>query len=72
MNKEYLPKNKYIWICMDLCNGHKPTKRYCWWFDTKKEALSHRRFQHKNKLNARLSKPIKCKIINERKCKSSR
>jgi len=34
---EYFPKNP-IWLVFDLANGHKPSRRYVWWFDTKKQA----------------------------------
>jgi hypothetical protein len=52
------------WIMWDLDNGHSwggndPGKGYVWVFKTRKEALEHRKKQHKGRLNARLSKPIK-------------
>jgi hypothetical protein len=34
---EYFP-NKPIWLVFDQSNGHKPSRRYVWWFDTKKQA----------------------------------
>lgn len=48
----------------DLDNGHAhytrdPGKGYMWVFTTKREALEHRRKQHRNKMNARLSQPFK-------------
>ncbi len=52
------------WIMWDMCNGHAcnqsdPGKGYLWVFKTKREALLHRRKQHSNNLNARLSMPFK-------------
>lgn len=47
-----------IWIMFDLCNGHVGGRTYFWVFPTKKEALNHRKKQHKNKNSARLSVPL--------------
>ena len=57
-NFEYLP-SRPIWLVFDLDNGHGPTKRYVWWFDTRKEAREHIKFQSKNKFAAKLSRPKK-------------
>ena len=58
-NLEYIPdNNQTIWLLFDLNNGHKPVKRYVWWFDTKKEAVVHKKFQERNDNNAKLSEPI--------------
>jgi hypothetical protein len=57
---EYIP-NKSIWLVFDLSNGHKPTRRYVWWFDTKKDAEAHIKFQKTYKDSAPLSKPFKFK-----------
>ena len=53
-----------MWIMWDLDNGHAchkndPGKGYAWIFKTRKEALNHRRQQHKRKHRSRLSMPIK-------------
>ncbi len=34
---EYLP-TKPIWLVFDMANGGASTRRYVWWFDTKKKA----------------------------------
>ena len=52
------------WIMWDLDNGHAwdkqdPGKGYMWVFPTRKEALMHRRKQHKKKFGAELSMPFK-------------
>ena len=61
---EYLPE-KPIWLVFDLCNGHAPVKRYVWWFDTKKDALAHIKFQRKNPTNAWLSEPQLWRPVTE-------
>ena len=52
------------WVMWDLDNGHAhgkndPGKGYMWIFETRKEALIHRKLQHKIKFGARLSMPFK-------------
>ncbi len=52
------------WAMWDLDNGHAHGKNdsgkgYLWVFKTRKEALKHRREQHKFEECARLSKPFK-------------
>lgn len=47
-----------IWIMFDLSNGHKGGRTYFWVFPTKKQALEHKRKQHKMKLHAKLSIPL--------------
>lgn len=52
------------WILWDLDNGHAQTERdngkgYMWVFSSYKEAMNHRRNQHKKEGNARLSIPVK-------------
>lgn len=51
-----------FWMMWDLSNGHKGYRGYIWIFRTKKEAMDHRRKQHKSKTGARLSIPIKMDI----------
>lgn len=58
MKNEYIP-TKPVWLVFDLNNGHAPTKRYVWWFDTRKAALEHIRFQRKNEFAAKLSRPMR-------------
>ncbi len=55
-NSEYIPTGP-IWIVFDIANGHKPSKRYNWWFDTKKDALAHIKHQKTIFSAAPLSKP---------------
>ena len=55
-NSEYVPA-RLIWLLFDTDNGHAPHKRYTWWFDTKKDALAHKRWQKKQPNSARLSGP---------------
>lgn len=52
------------WIMWDLDNGHAwssgdPGRGYMWVFKTRKEAMEHRRIQHQNPKNVRLSLPFK-------------
>lgn len=52
------------WIMWDLDNGHAhsktdPGKGYLWVFSTRENARSHRKKQHANEGNARLSLPFK-------------
>jgi hypothetical protein len=54
-----MPKKKHVWLLFDLNNGHEGSKRYVWWFDTKKQASDFKR-EHKTKPNAAtLSAPTK-------------
>ncbi len=53
-----------IYIMWDLDNGHAWSKRdngkgYVWIFQNYKDAMQHRRKQHKNKRYAGLSMPIR-------------
>lgn len=52
------------WIAWDLDNGHACSKGdagkgYMWVYKTRREALEHRKTQHKNPHHARLSYPVK-------------
>lgn len=56
--KDYLPKGE-VWLVFDLSNGDSTSRRYVWWFDSRKEA---RRFisHHKTlKYASTLSTPLK-------------
>jgi hypothetical protein len=48
-----------FWFMVDLDNGHTKGNGYIWVFKTKKEAIEHRRRQHKKKFGSKLSVPIK-------------
>lgn len=55
------------WIMFDLENGHAwgkndSGKGYIWIFSTRKEALEHRRKQHKDPSHVRLSYPVHIKM----------
>ena len=57
---EYFPK-KPIWLVFDQSNGHKPSRRYVWWFDTKKQAIEWSK-EYLNNVNAYdISKPLRWK-----------
>ena len=58
LNKDYLPKGKELWLVFDLANGHPYSHRYCWWFDSRKAAREHIKWQ-KSVYGAGLSSPIK-------------
>ena len=52
------------WIMWDMGNGHACNKKddgkgYMWVFPSRAEAMAHRRWQHKNPDNVRLSMPFK-------------
>lgn len=53
------PTWKQIWLMFDTSNGHAKGRTYFWVFGTKKEAMTHRRQQHKMKFHAKLSLPIR-------------
>lgn len=55
---EYFP-NKPIWLVFDQSNGHKPSRRYVWWFDTKKDAIKWSCFHSQQSNSHPISKPIK-------------
>lgn len=55
----------------DLNNGHAWNKNdpgigYMWVFKTRKDAMEHRKYQHKLKYGARLSMPFKIEGTRER------
>lgn len=57
---EYFP-NKPIWLVFDQSNGHKPSRRYVWWFDTKKQANEWIK-EHLDNANAYdISEPVRWK-----------
>lgn len=56
---EWLPKDRMVWLVFDMSNGDRGSKRYVWWFDTKKQAKDHIDWQRKQKWNAELSEPHK-------------
>lgn len=56
---EYFPARKTFWILFDTANGDKLTKRYCWWFDTRKQAREHKARQKKMLYGAPLIGPFK-------------
>jgi hypothetical protein len=59
MINENLPKSNIIWVVFDLDNGHEPSKHYCWWFNTRKNARDHIKHQKTYKYAAELSQPMK-------------
>ena len=61
MNKEYWPAGKEIWVLFDQSNGDSETKRYMWWFDTRKAARDHKHWQNKVYKGAELKGPVKFK-----------
>ena len=56
---EVKPKGKEIWVLFDLSNGDAMSKRYLWWFDTREEAMAHRKWQKRQRYAAVLSLPTK-------------
>lgn len=56
---EYFPAGKTIWILFDTSNGDKKSKRYCWWFDTRKQAREHKAYQKTRPYGASLIGPFK-------------
>ena len=48
-----------FWVLVDLSNSHNDSRRYLWWFSSKKAAKEHRKAQLALPTNATLSKPIK-------------
>lgn len=55
------------WLLFDLCNGHPNTHRYCWWFQTFREAQAHLKNQRSMEFGAKLSRPYKfiCSVTPE-------
>lgn len=62
--EEFLPKHMKFWVIFDMSNGDSGSRRYVWWFDTKKAALEHLKHQRSNPNNAELSEPHQVQIIN--------
>ena len=57
---EYFP-SKPIWLVFDQSNGHKPSRRYAWWFDTKKQAIEWSKEHLKRDHAYDISKPVRWK-----------
>lgn len=55
---EWNPKRGHFWVVFDESNGDSQTKRYLWWFDTKKAALAHIKHVSNLKHGALLSNPF--------------
>jgi hypothetical protein len=66
MNKENLPKKDCIWVVFDLDNGHEPSKHYCWWFNTRKDARNHIKHHNTYKHHSTLSAPQKFWHLKDR------
>lgn len=56
---EYFPAGKTFWMLFDTTNGDKLSKRYCWWFDSRKQAREHKAFQKSLPYGAPLIGPFK-------------
>lgn len=58
-----------IWILFDLDNGDGLwpagicARRYYWWFETRTAAMRHRREQRKHPFAARLSAPVRYRVV---------
>jgi hypothetical protein len=63
---EYLPK-KPIWLVFDKSNGHTGSRRYVWWFETKKQAIEWSKNHLKNKSAYDISRPMKWTPLNKKK-----
>lgn len=59
MSKEYWPEKKTVWVLFDQANGDKESRRYLWWFDTRKAAREHKHWQNDIYKGATLKGPIK-------------
>lgn len=58
---EYLPNRTMFYVVFDMSNGDKSSRRYCWWFDTKKQANAHIKHQ-RDTYGAELSAPHKVRM----------
>lgn len=56
-----------FWVLIDLSNGDENSRRYLWWFASKKKAKEHRKHQMSVYGNATLSKPIKVRASKKMK-----
>lgn len=57
-----MPNKKTVWLLFDLDNGHEGSKRYVWWFDTKRQAADFKREHRKKPFAASLSVPVKADL----------
>jgi hypothetical protein len=54
------------WFLIDTTNGNPELLRpYVWQFDTRAEALRHKKEQHKKPSNARLLGPVKLDAVSK-------
>jgi len=45
--RHWLPReDKCIWLLFDTANGHKPSHRYVWWFESRAKAISFQKEQN--------------------------
>lgn len=50
---------KECWLVFDLSNGDELSKKYVWWFYTKKQANAHIEEQKDREFSAELTEPVK-------------
>lgn len=54
----WLPANRRIWVLFQDSNGDKESKRYCFWFDSRKKAREYRAWVNSHPEWAQVSHPI--------------
>ena len=59
MNDEWMPRRSWFWCLFDTSNGDSLSRRYVWWFDTRKAAMEHKRHQEAMRHGASLSKVVR-------------
>lgn len=54
----YLPSGRRIWVLFQDTNGDESSKRYCFWFDSRKQAREYRAYVLQNPQWASVSRPL--------------
>jgi len=57
-----LPKKDVIWLLFDIDNGDSGSKHYVWWFDSRKKARGHKKWQATTKHAAELVGPVRVTV----------
>ena len=60
------PFPKVFWLLHDASNSNERSRNYCWWFETKKLALSYKR-HHKKMGYAVLTGPVRVRQMPTRR-----
>lgn len=62
MSHDNLPRRNPIWLLFDLDNGHRGSRHYVWWFDSRKEAREYKTWHNEDPQRTELVGPVRATI----------